>query len=130
MITRTDVDPSLSSRAVALSDHVADWRSLTHALHAEYITRVLAGDLSLPSSADMANEVAVMKAWKRSWMPETSSRAALVLLHQTHYHDQLLYDMGIPPGRKNCVAELVMPYQPADYDGEICAQIQASCHVS
>jgi hypothetical protein len=55
----------------------------------------------------------------RSWMPETTSRASLVLLHQTHYHDSLLRDMCIAHRRKgpNWVAELFAPYQGGDYDG-------------
>lgn len=51
-------------------------------------------------------------------MSETSSRASLVLLHQTHYHDSLLQDMKQPHRRKgsNVMAELFMPYQAGDYD--------------
>lgn len=111
--------PSVPDLAFCGSEVATVSNILTHALHAEYITRVLSGDLKLPSPKLMAAEIAEMKAWKRSWMPETSSRAALVMLHQTHYHDVLLKDMGLAPGRKNCLAELVMPYQPGDYDGII-----------
>ena len=50
-------------------------------------------------------------------MPETSKRGMLVLLHQTHYHDQLLRDMGEKPHRKGGIAEFVMPYESADYNG-------------
>ena len=40
-------------------------------------------------------------------------------LHQIHYHDQLLKDMSLPHRRKgmNLLAEALMPYQSADYDG-------------
>ena len=53
----------------------------------------------------------------RSWMSETSSRASLVLLHQTHYHDSLK-DMKKLHRRKgnNVLAELFMLYQAGDYD--------------
>lgn len=54
----------------------------THALHAEYIARVACAELALPSEAAMWEEVEKVKAWKRSWMPFTPSRASLVLLHQ------------------------------------------------
>jgi len=93
--------------------------TMTFAVQAEYITRVLSGDVVLPSQADMVEEIDIMKTWKRGWMPETSSRASLILLHQTHYHDTLLNDMGIPARRKNCIADMFMPYQPNDYDGII-----------
>ena len=52
-------------------------------------------------------------------MPETNSRASMVLLHQTHFHDSLLKDMCIPHRRKglNYLAELFAPYEGGDYDG-------------
>jgi len=90
---------------------------MTHGLHAEYICQVLTGKMALPSETDMSSEVDKMRAWKRSWMPDTSSRASLVLLHQIHYHDQLLRDMGVSPSRKCCLSELFCPYQPTDYNG-------------
>mmetsp|Transcript_75894 Transcript_75894/g.175990 ORF Transcript_75894/g.175990 Transcript_75894/m.175990 type:complete len:521 (+) Transcript_75894:57-1619(+) len=90
---------------------------MTHALQAEYICRLLRGRLALPSLLDMALEMDRMKNWKRSWMPETSSRASLVLLFQTHYHDRLLMDMGERACRKCGPAELFAPYGPHDYDG-------------
>jgi cation diffusion facilitator CzcD-associated flavoprotein CzcO len=35
--------------------------------------------------------------WKRSWMPESASRASIIQLHMTHYHDVLMNDMGKTP---------------------------------
>jgi len=92
---------------------------MTYGIHAEYISRVLRGAVALPSEDAMRMECEVMKAWKRSWMSETSSRASYVLLHQTHYHDQLMRDMGEAPGRKWCLSEYFCPYQPSDYNGII-----------
>jgi len=91
----------------------------TYALHAEYICRMLVGTMALPSEAEMSGECDKMRTWKRSWMPETASRASLVLLHQIHYHDQLLRDMGLSPSRKCCLSDLFCPYQPTDYNGII-----------
>ena len=83
---------------------------VTYALQAEWLARVLMQQqqqqssvlppgglppVDLPSVEEMEQEVRQMKAWKRSWMPMTKSRASLVLLHQTHYHDRLLQDMKI-----------------------------------
>jgi hypothetical protein len=63
--------------------------------------------------------VAALKAWKRSWMLPTPDRASRVLLHMTHYHDQLLKDMGEEHLRKlpSRLAEAFTPYQPSDYHG-------------
>jgi len=95
---------------------------VTHGILAEYITRVVTGRLNLPTQVAMEQDVERTKAWKRHWMPETSSRASLVLLHQIHYHDQLMHDMGFPAQRKCCLAELFCPYQAGDYDGVISSQ--------
>jgi len=91
------------------------------ALQAEWLARLLAGRHALPPRAAMAAAVDAHRAWARSWMPATPSRAALVLLHQTHWHDALLRDMGERHRRKgNALAELLMPYRPADLRG-VCS---------
>ncbi|KAG8465828.1 hypothetical protein KFE25_005398 [Diacronema lutheri] len=100
---------------------------MTHAIHAEYIARVVARELALPTREQMQREVDTVREWKRSWMPKTASRAALVMLHQTHYHDQLLIDLGMPWSRKgNPLAVAFMPCQPSDYDGVIGANATSS----
>jgi dimethylaniline monooxygenase (N-oxide forming) len=93
----------------------------THGLQAEWVARLLTGGVALPSDSDMAAGIAAHQAWARSWMPDTPARASLALLHQVHYHDSLLRDMGLQHRRKgaNVLAELFMPYQPADYDGVV-----------
>ena len=93
----------------------------THAIQAEWLARLLTGRLALPPRAAIDADVAAHKAWARSWMPDTAARGALVLLHQTHYHDKLLQDMGIPHRRKgaNVLAEVFAPYTPADYAGVV-----------
>lgn len=66
----------------------------------------------------LKEEIEDRKEWARSWIPESSYRGNLVLLHQTHYHDKLLKEMGGNPIRKgNPFSEYFMPYEPADYDG-------------
>jgi len=79
----------------------------------------LKGDLALPSKEVMLERVEEEKAWKRSWMPATSSRAAIFQLHKTNYHDQLLRDMGQTHRRKgfNFLAEIFAPYSARDYEG-------------
>jgi dimethylaniline monooxygenase (N-oxide forming) len=88
----------------------------TYGLQAEWLARKLKGDL-LGGSTPCQEETRKRREWARSWMPETSKRGMLVLLHQTHYHDQLLRDMGEKPHRKGGIAEFVMPYESADYNG-------------
>lgn len=90
----------------------------SYGIQAEWLARMLKGSIPEPTTSAMEMEIATHKKWSRSWMPQTSSRASLVLLHQTHYHDNLLRDMGENPLRKsNFVEEYFGPYQPRDYDG-------------
>ena len=94
----------------------------SYALQAEWISQVLSGKIKLPPKPEMNKAVEEMKQWKRSWMPDTSQRASLVLLHHTHFHDTLLRDMKVNPKRKsNPVLEALYPYYPKDYDGIIVA---------
>jgi dimethylaniline monooxygenase (N-oxide forming) len=92
-------------------------------LQAAWLGKVWTGEIALPQAEEMESEIEEMKAWKRSWMPETPGRASLVLLHQTHFHDVLLKDMGIPHLRKmpNLLAEAFMPYESADYNGIVAS---------
>jgi len=69
-------------------------------------------------------ECDAMRQWKHRWMPNKEQRAAMVLLHHTHYHDQLLLDMGEKPARKGCfLSECFCPYMPSDYNGIIKSEV-------
>lgn len=93
------------------------------ALQAEWIARVLQGEIALPSKDVMQNEVERSKLWARSWIPEHGQRSNQVMLHQIHAWDDLLRDMGVNPKRKsNRLAEFFMPYLPRDYNGIIKQQ--------
>merc|ERR1719230_163621 len=50
---------------------------LTHALQARWLRGVLAGDVALPPPARMERAIEREQAWKRTWMPPTSARAAI-----------------------------------------------------
>lgn len=90
----------------------------SYGIQAEWLARMLTGSMSPPDASEMEHDIAAHKNWSRSWMPLTPSRASLILLHQTHYHDLLLRDMGVNPLRKsNFIEEYLGPYQPRDYDG-------------
>lgn len=96
----------------------------SYGLQAAWLSHLWSGKFEQPSAEDMEKEIDAMKTWKRKWMPKTPSRASLVLLHQTHYHDILLKDMAMPHMRKmpNPLAEFLMPYEPHDYNGIVEAE--------
>mmetsp|Transcript_101211 Transcript_101211/g.283725 ORF Transcript_101211/g.283725 Transcript_101211/m.283725 type:complete len:119 (-) Transcript_101211:405-761(-) len=90
---------------------------LTQGLQAEWLRRVLTGAVKLPAASHMQAEVDSEAAWKRSWMPACSARAALWQLHMMKYHDTLCQDMGVAHKRKglNVVSEVFAPYSAEDY---------------
>jgi dimethylaniline monooxygenase (N-oxide forming) len=96
----------------------------SYGLQAEWLARYLVDELvDEPTDNSVAQDIQARKKWARSWMPKAANRGMNVLLHQTHYHDQLLRDMGENPHRKNNpLAEYLMPYEPADYNGIIGCQ--------
>ena len=91
----------------------------TYGLQSEWVMRLLTGKLTKPSNETMLQAIQDHQQWSRGWMPETSSRSSLVLLHQIHYNDTLLKDMNVSHRRKgiNFLAEIFAPYQPQDYNG-------------
>lgn len=90
---------------------------LTQGLQALWLQRLLTGELRLPGAGDMERAVGRDRAWKRSWMPASSARAAIWQLHMMRYHDGLLEDMGERRRRKglNLLAEVFAPYSASDY---------------
>merc|ERR1712187_283662 len=85
---------------------------LTHGLQALWLQRMLIGEMSLPRPGAMERIVEKESAWKRSWMPPSSARAAIWQLHMTKYHDGLCQDMGVCHRRKggNFRGEVFAPY--------------------
>mmetsp|Transcript_22010 Transcript_22010/g.48088 ORF Transcript_22010/g.48088 Transcript_22010/m.48088 type:complete len:524 (-) Transcript_22010:536-2107(-) len=94
---------------------------MTYSVQGAWLAKVWNGEIPLPPAEKMDETIEATKAWKRGWMSNTFSRANLVLLHQIHYHDGLMKDMGLPHFRKapNYLAEAFMPYQAGDYDGVV-----------
>jgi dimethylaniline monooxygenase (N-oxide forming) len=66
---------------------------LTQSVQAEWLAHMIRTSTDV-SPGLMYEYVSMDKTWKRSWMPKTSSRASLIQLHMTKYHDVLLEDMG------------------------------------
>ncbi|MDH3692137.1 MAG: FAD-dependent oxidoreductase [Gammaproteobacteria bacterium] len=91
----------------------------TYSLQARWLAELLKGKHRLPSRQTMSEEIKAIKEWKRQRMPFSSSRGARILLHQLHYHDELLRDIGANPKRKTGffapLKELIDPYEPNDY---------------
>lgn len=92
----------------------------SYGIQAAWLGKLWKGEISYDQQEAKA-EVDAIKAWKRAWMPDTPARASLILLHQTHFHDRLLKDMGISHRRRgaNVLAELFCAQASSHYDGVI-----------
>merc|ERR1739848_352989 len=92
-----------------------------YGLQAGWLAKFWSGETTGPAPSDkreMEEEVRELKKWKREWMPNTPARASLILLHQIHFYDRLLKDMGLDGKRKtNTLSEWFMPYESGDYHG-------------
>jgi len=92
---------------------------LTYNLQARWLADLLDERHALPPDDDMQRNIEAQQAWKRRIMPPSKGRAARLLLHMLHYHDELLEDLGESPLRKRGMfapfKEVFAPYEPADY---------------
>lgn len=105
---------------VFLGCHAITYQAiLTSSLQARWLAELVKGQHRLPSREAMRRHIDEMKAWKRSWMPARSSRGAMVGLHQLHYHDELVRDIGLDPrlktGLLTPLKEAFAPYVCQDY---------------
>jgi dimethylaniline monooxygenase (N-oxide forming) len=92
-----------------------------YGLQAAWLSKFWSGEINT-NKQNMESEVSETKDWKRKWMPNTSSRSSLVLLHQIHWYDRIMRDLGMEVGRKNNVlSEWFMPYESSDYHGVLTA---------
>jgi len=116
---RHTLSPQLPKLAFVGSELATISNISSYGLQSAWLGKIWGGDIELPNMQEMEDEIQAMKTWKRSWMPATSARSSLILLHQTHFHDILLKDMKVNHLRKmpNLLAEAFMPYQPEDYNG-------------
>ena len=121
---RHTLSPRVADLAFVGSEVATISNVVTHSLQGEWLARAVAGALRLPGADEMAAIVTQHRAWARAWMPETPSRANLVLLHQVHFHDALLRDMGVPHRRWGGVAEVFWPYEAGAYDGIVGAKLK------
>jgi dimethylaniline monooxygenase (N-oxide forming) len=117
---RHTLPPAVADLAFVGAEVATISNNVTHGVQAEWLARHIvraAGAAPLPAPAAMRESVETHKAWARSWMPNTPSRASLVLLHQIHFHDTLLRDLGVSHRRWGGVAEIFWPYEAGAYDG-------------
>merc|ERR1711972_550817 len=114
---RNIIPPAVSNLAFVGSEVSTFNNILTHGLQALWLQRMLTGEMNLPKPSTMERIVEKEQAWKRSWMPPSSARAAIWQLHMMKYHDRLCQDMGVSHRRKgvNVVGEVFAPYCAADY---------------
>lgn len=90
--------------------------SLTSHLASVWLVHLLKGTFQLPNRELMLAEIQAIKDWKRSFMPAISNRSTVIKLHMTHFHDELLRDIGVNPYRKsNVFSEWLTDYRPTDY---------------
>ena len=92
---------------------------VTYSIQARWISEAIVGRVKLPGRQAMLDEIALMRDWKRGWMPFSPARSARILLHMASYHAELLRDFGADPFRKRGILaplkELLAPYQSSDY---------------
>lgn len=114
---RNIIPPAVSNLAFVGSEVSTFNNILTHGLQALWLQRMLTGEMNLPKPSAMEKIIEKEQAWKRSWMPPSSARAAIWQLHMMKYHDRLCQDMGVCHRRKgvNVVGEVFAPYCAADY---------------
>merc|ERR1712232_1088821 len=114
---RNIIPPAVSNLAFVGSEVSTFNNILTHGLQALWLQRMLTGEMNLPRPSTMERIVEKEQAWKRSWMPPSSARAAIWQLHMMKYHDNLCKDMQVRHMRKGCniIAEILAPYSAADY---------------
>jgi len=97
--------------------------TLTHSIQAKWLLGLLQGSHELPDRVVMLEEVEALKAWKREVLPMRNDRGSTIMLHQLHYHEELLEDLAEETCLKQrgacCLVrywyELVQAYLPADY---------------
>jgi cation diffusion facilitator CzcD-associated flavoprotein CzcO len=119
---RHTLPPAVADLAFVGSEVATISNNVTHGLQAEWLARTIArapGASPLPAPGAMRESIEAHKAWARAWMPDTPSRANLVLLHQVHFHDSLLRDIGVKHRRYGGLAEIFWPYEGQAYAGII-----------
>ena len=111
--------PDIPGFAWVLSNTLSFTSPLTAALQAAWVGDALCGYMEVPEPAVMHAAVAGAKHRLRVRTPETPQRATLVMSGFFIYHDDLLRDRGIAPGRfgglLGPVANLIVPADPQQY---------------
>ena len=103
--------------------------TLTHSIQAYWLGKLFLGHHELPEQNEVYREVEMIRQWKETELPFRADRGATVMLHQLHYHDELLRDVGKDVFlKKGCCMkrlwyEIAQPYLPVDYVNIIRQQV-------
>lgn len=120
------VPPNVDNLAFVGSELAVISNISGYGLQAAWLANFWSNGSSDYDKAAMEQEVEELKQWKRKWMPNTPSRASLVLLHQIHFYDRLLRDLGVNQKRKsNFLSEWFMPYHSEDFNGVLASLDQS-----
>ena len=88
-----NIVPARVPRLAFVGSEVSTFNNiLTQRIQAEWLAKRLESNTA-DDVPCMDAHIEAERAWKRKWMPFSASRASLVQLHMTHYHDSLCKDM-------------------------------------
>ena len=110
-----NIIPTRVPRLAFVGSEVSTFNNiLTHRIQAQWLSHYLDRRGEHPTREEMEAHVDAERAWKRSWMPHSPSRASLIQLHMTHYHDSLCKDMQrtLP---KTAWWQWILPITARDY---------------
>ncbi|KAI9164125.1 FAD/NAD(P)-binding domain-containing protein [Paramyrothecium foliicola] len=78
----------------------------------------LLGDIDLPDSETMAEEISLWNAWTRKRYLHQGQKFPYSLYDFLPYIDSIFQDLGLSSNRKsNSISELLSPYKPEDFNG-------------
>ncbi|KAH7311406.1 hypothetical protein B0I35DRAFT_438023 [Stachybotrys elegans] len=78
----------------------------------------LLGDIDLPDSETMAEEISLWNAWTRKRYLHQGQKFPYSLYDFLPYIDSVFKDLGLSSRRKsNSIAEFLSPYHPSDFNG-------------
>lgn len=87
---------------------------LTSEVAAHWLAQCFRGELALPDTAAMEQEIARVRQWTAEVFP-ARSEGYFIGAYIAHYADELMRDMGLPPRRGGRLREYLAPFWPRRY---------------